>query len=97
MEKEHVTELVVYYTSDKPDTIYKVHYTSDITDKTFVTIEGYWMPEDNGSDKPVYHFVENKNKRPMLIDKQHLINHIVPDASAVKSFETMNDFVIDQL
>ena len=50
---------------------------------------------DDGSDKPTYHFVENMNKRPMLMDKDWLINKMIPDKSAIKEFATLDEFMED--
>jgi hypothetical protein len=89
------TEIVVYYKGEKPDTIYKVYNKPEIGENPYCTIEGYWMPVDDGTDTPKYNFVENQNKRPMKFDKEWLINRIIPDKTAVKEFDTLNDFMRD--
>lgn len=90
-------EVLVYYVGNKPDTVYKYYNKPEIGDKPYAVIEGYWLPVDDGKDKPTYHFVENENKRPMLIDREWLMNKIIPDAKSVKCFDSMDDFIIEMI
>ena len=89
------SEIIVYYIGDRPDTIYKYYNKPEVGEKPYAVIEGYWLPVVDGSDKPTYHFVENMNKHPMLMDKDWLINKIIPDKSAIKEFATLDDFMED--
>ena len=89
-------EVIVYYKGDKPDTVYKYYNKPEIGERPYAVIEGYWLPEESGNDNK-YHFVENVNKRPMLMDKEWLLDHIIPDKSAVKTFDSIDDFILEMI
>ena len=95
-KKVKAVEIIVYYVGERPDTIYEYYNKPEIGDQPYAQIAGYWLPEIvNGADKPTYHFVENKNKRPMLVDREWLMNKIIPDAKATKVFDSIDDFMRD--
>jgi hypothetical protein len=89
-------EIIVYYVNDKPDTIYTYYNKPLIGERPYAEITGWWLPVEN-SQPVTYHFEENKNKRPMLMDKDWLINKLIPDKSAIKYYDSMDEFIIDQL
>ena len=94
MQKD--SEVVVYYKGERPDTIYQVYNKPPIGETPYVEIAGYWLPETDGTPNPKYHYVENQHRRPMLMDKDWLINKIIPDSKAVKCFDTLQEFQNDQ-
>ena len=85
------SEIVVYYLGDRPNTIYEVFTNSPISENPYCEIAGWWEAKEN-TNPPEYHYVENAHRRPMLMDKNHLINKLIPDPNAVKCFDTLDDF-----
>lgn len=88
-------DIIVYYRGEgMPDTIYKYYNKPLVGENPYAEIYGYWLPEESGNGNK-YHFVENQNKRPMLMSKEHLINKFLPDKN-VKEFATMEEFEQDE-
>jgi hypothetical protein len=89
-------DIIVYYVGNKPDTIYKYYNKPEIGEQPYAVIEGYWLPEECGNTNK-YHFVENQNKRPMLMDKDWLLNKIIPDKNSVKYFDSIDEFLLEMI
>mgnify|MGYP001769804248 CR=1 FL=1 len=85
------TEIVVYFKGEKPETIYKVYNKPEIGENPYVVIEGFWLPEQDGNGNK-YHFVENQCKTFNKWDKDWLMNHIIPDKTAVKCYDSLEEF-----
>jgi len=84
-------EYIVYYVADKPDTVYAYYHKPLIGEQPYAAIFGYWIADDDNPNKRIFH--ECKQKRPMLMDYEHLMTKIIPDRKATKSFDSIDDFM----